>query len=165
MKKNVYIDFDGVLGLFDTTKSIEEVAKPGYSLTVPLMKEMCNAVKMLKEDDTLSKEFNFKLLSAAIALHAEQDKTQVLREEFDDRFADDAVFVQYGTSKSQYAEGGNILIDDFSPNLHEWEAAGGIGIKVYNGINGNHGTWTGYSVHSKAKPEVIYRTIKGFLTT
>lgn len=162
--KIVYIDFDGVLGVFDTTKSLEEVAKPGYSLTVPLMKEMCDAIKMLKEDDTLAKKFSFKPLSAAIALHAERDKTQVLQKAVDDQFASDAVFVQYGTSKSQYAEGGNILIDDFSFNLHEWEAAGGIGIKVYNGINGSHGTWTGYSVHSKAKPEVIYRTIKGILT-
>ena len=39
-----------------------------------------------------------------------------------------------------------ILFDDYSKNLHEWKAAGGKGIKCYNGINGNHGTWIGAGV-------------------
>lgn len=34
-----------------------------------------------------------------------------------------------------------VLFDDLSKNLHEWKAAGGKGVKCYNGINGNHGTW------------------------
>ena len=34
-----------------------------------------------------------------------------------------------------------ILFDDYSKNLHAWKAAGGIGLKCYNGINGTHGTW------------------------
>ena len=34
-----------------------------------------------------------------------------------------------------------VLFDDLSKNLHEWRAAGGKGVKCYNGINGNHGTW------------------------
>ena len=41
-----------------------------------------------------------------------------------------------------------ILIDDFSKNLHRWEAAGGTGIKILNGINATKGTWTGYSIPS-----------------
>ena len=35
------------------------------------------------------------------------------------------------------------MFDDYSQNLHEWQAAGGTGIKCYNGINGNNGTWKG----------------------
>ena len=160
--QNVYIDFDGVLGVFDTSKSLEEVAAAGYSLTLPMIQNMCQAVNMLRLDPDLNKRYDVKLLSAIINDQAGDDKTEVLRREFDDDFADKAVFVRYGESKASYAQD-NILLDDFSHNLHEWESNGGIGIKVYNGINGNHGSWHGYAVQTTARPEVIYHTVKGIL--
>ena len=37
----------------------------------------------------------------------------------------------------------DILIDDHTPNLHRWEAAGGTGIKWLNQVNGNNGRFEG----------------------
>ena len=40
----------------------------------------------------------------------------------------------------------DILIDDYTKNLTEWEFAGGTGIKALNGINGKNGVWKGLAV-------------------
>lgn len=161
-KKKVYVDYDGVIAYFLKEKSIEEVAQKGYALSVPLVESFCDAIKKLMNDKDLE-EYEFCLLSAYLNDYSIQDKTVMITKRFGDEFAARSVFVKYGTSKAVYAKGGNILIDDFSENLHEWEEFGGVGIKVYNGINGNHGTWHGYSVHSTAVQYVIYNTLKGIL--
>ncbi|MFR5733170.1 MAG: hypothetical protein ACLUD2_15645 [Clostridium sp.] len=45
----------------------------------------------------------------------------------------------YRGSAASQAQPGDILIDDHTPNLHRWEAAGGTGIKWLNQVNGNNG--------------------------
>lgn len=160
--KTVFIDYDGVIAYFLKEKSLEEVAQKGYTLTVPLVESFCTALEKLMEDEGLS-GYDFRLLSAVLNEDAKNDKITMLTRRFGEKFAKKAAFVQYGMSKAPFAEGGNILLDDFSKNLHEWESFGGVGIKVYNGINGNNGTWRGYSVHSTATNNVIYNTLKGVL--
>ncbi len=160
--KTIYVDYDGVLAYFLKDSSIEEVATPGYTLKVPMVDTVCDAVSMLLADKDLE-GFDIRVLSAVISDDAKSDKKTMLTRRFGKEFADKAIFVKYGDSKAPFAKGGNILIDDFSFNLHQWEEFGGVGIKVYNGINGNHGTWLGYSVHSQAGSIIIYRTIKGIL--
>ncbi|MCR5670717.1 MAG: hypothetical protein K6G10_06895 [Butyrivibrio sp.] len=162
MIKTVYIDYDGVIAYFLKEKSLEEVAQPGYTLTVPMVEAFCTALEMLIYDKDLE-GYDFRLLSAALNERAKEDKLTMLKNRFGYDFASKATFVNYGDSKAPYAKGGNILLDDLSKNLHEWEKDGGIGIKVYNGINGNNGTWKGYSVHSTSNCIVIYKTIKGIL--
>ena len=161
--KTVYVDYDGVIAYFLKDKSLEEVAQKGYTLTVPLVESFCFALRELMEDHELNKQYKFKVLSAVLNDYAKEDKKYMLSSKFGKTFAENAEFVTYGQSKAPFAEGGNVLLDDFSKNLHEWESMGGIGIKVYNGINGNNGSWRGYSVHSTAKNNVIYHTLKGIL--
>ncbi len=160
--KTIYVDYDGVLAYFLKESSLEEVAMPGYTLKVPMVDTVCDAVSMLLADDSI-KGYDIRVLSAAMNDSAKNDKRTMLTRRFGKEFADRAVFVKYGDSKAPFAKGGNILIDDFSYNLHQWEAFGGVGVKVYNDINGNHGTWHGYSVHSQAGSVVIYRMLKGIL--
>ena len=162
MKKTVYIDYDGVIAYFLKDKSLEEVAQDGYTLTVPMVDTFCDALEMALNDKELS-DYDFRLLSAILNKYSKADKKEMLTRRFGTEFAHNAVFVNYGDSKAPYAEGGNILLDDFSDNLREWEGNGGIGIKVYNDINGTKGTWKGYSVHSMARADVIYTTLKGVL--
>ena len=71
------------------------------------------------------------------------------------------IFVPYGERKSDYVDEAdvNVLLDDYSRNLHEWKAEGNIGCKFYNGINGTHGTWDGYSVSSWMTAEQITAVI------
>lgn len=42
--------------------------------------------------------------------------------------------IPHNMSKAKYAKG-NILLDDWNVNLEEWKAAGGIPVKILNGIN------------------------------
>lgn len=57
----------------------------------------------------------------------------------------DAIFTPCGACKADYVKtsGLNILIDDYTKNLLEWENQGRnfLGIKFDNGINGNIGKW------------------------
>jgi 5'(3')-deoxyribonucleotidase len=158
-KIEIFVDMDGVLVPFDTTKSIEEVAKPGYSLGLPKMENMCKALK------ELSKYYNVRILSSVLHDTAIRDKREWLRNNFNEDFAFDALFVPYGTSKNDIIKkisdkSRMFLIDDFSKNLHEWE---GVGIKVYNGINGSNGSWKGYSVHSNADWKIIFNQLVGII--
>lgn len=71
------------------------------------------------------------------------------------------IFVDYGKSKADGLDGGrHLLIDDFTRNLREWEGAGYTGVKFYNGINGTHGTWDGYSIDHKMPVEKMAVIIK-----
>ena len=51
------------------------------------------------------------------------------------------------------------LLVDYYRILHEWKADGNIGCKFYNGINGTHGTWDGYSVNIGMTAEQITTVI------
>lgn len=53
----------------------------------------------------------------------------------------------------------DILVDDYSANLHQWVAAGGRAVKVMNHINGNNGTWTGPTVDISDRSEDIASAI------
>ena len=57
------------------------------------------------------------------------------------------ILVPYGQSKPAYAEEGAVLVDDYSMNLHEWEASGRTGVKFRTSVNGHHGSWKGISVN------------------
>lgn len=70
-------------------------------------------------------------------------------------------FVPYGDDKSLYIKANerNVLLDDFSENLRRWEAAGHIGFKYYNGINGTHGTWGGYALTRNMSAAAMFKTL------
>ncbi len=161
--RNIFVDYDGVLAYFQKDKSIEEVAEPGYTLTVPMMDTVCDALTALMKDrDILATGISIRVLSAVLHDGAANDKKTMLERRFGKDFADSAMFVRYGSPKEALAEG-NVLIDDFSYNLHKWEENGGVGIKMYNGINGTKGTWHGYSVHATSGSIIIYKTLKGII--
>lgn len=53
---------------------------------------------------------------------------------------------------------GDVLVDDFTKNLNEWQ---GVAVKLYNGINGTHGTWQGFSIHNKMTPDKMVSQLDG----
>lgn len=58
----------------------------------------------------------------------------------------------------------DILLDDYSVNLHEWEAAGGTAIKVLNGVNGTNGTWKGAKVSAFTTANDCAKALRNILT-
>lgn len=95
------------------------------------------------------------LSSYLTGCQALQDKQEWMDEHFPEIDRKQRLFVPYGACKADFVKEQfgldvlteeMVLFDDFSKNLHEWQAAGGKGVKCYNGINGNHGTWSGDGV-------------------
>lgn len=144
MESVIYIDMDGVLAKWNTAASIEDTYQPGYFL----MREAEASIKALLQL-LQYKGYNVCLLTAAYEEGtAKADKRQWT---FKNNINVPICFVPYGKNKANYVDKSmkNILIDDFTKNLREWESAGNIGIKFYNGINGTHGTWNGYNINHR----------------
>ncbi len=156
----IYVDMDGVTAKFEKA-SLEEMYADGFFLS---RKVVPNVIDCLEK---LSRAFDVELyiLSAVISDRAREEKIAWNKENVPFIPLNHQLYPPYGENKATYLkEKGleigkdDILIDDFSPNLHSWP---GIGIKIYNGINGTHGTWQGYSVHSNMNPKHMCYQVLG----
>ena len=131
MKLKFYVDMDGVLAKWNSLASQEDTFEKGYFLN--------------RKPDNKAIEYVQNLVNKG--------------NDVDNNGLENipSIFVPYGVPKLDYIilreDTTNILIDDFSKNLHEWEKGkNNIGIKYYNGINGNHGTWKGNSINPELNP-------------
>ena len=157
-KINIYIDMDGVQAVYGKGDSVEEMGKPGYFRNRPVQNNVIELMQALNIDEHI----NLIILSSVFADdHSVEDKLMWLVEQ--DLMDVRVCFVPEGERKSDYAiQGGlNILIDDFSKNLFDWESkgVGFVGIKFLNGINGTKGTWArrrGLTLDSNLPAEELY---------
>lgn len=163
MRKKCYFDMDGTIAKWQDIP-LEVIAAPGYFKNVPVIESMCHVVtRLIKESHTKNSPEIFILSSVFQDDHSVDDKKYWLRVNLPEMDEDHMIFVPYGEKKSSVIKEPNssdILVDDFTFNLKSWH---GVGIKVYNGINGTHGTWDGYSIHSNMNPELLYRQLKGII--
>ena len=160
--KTIYIDMDGVMAVWQTEKRIEEVAQKGYFRNLPAMENVIGTVKKLLKTEWI----HVCILSSVFKdKHSAGDKMYWIENNLPEMKLEDIFFVPYGEKKSDYANcnKNSYLLDDLSLNLHDWEKSGGVGIKMYNGINGKNGTWKGFSVKSDMDPDKMYRQIIGIL--
>ncbi len=157
MARRIYVDMDGVLATWNSDKSLEEVAMPGYFRDLTPMRNVVDAIKRIIH----SKQYEVYILSSVLHDIAIRDKNYWLDTYLPEIPLINRIFVPYGQIKADYI--GNldyrdILVDDFSKNLKEWH---GVGIKLLNGINGTKGTWNGYVVNGNSNPTCIMNTIMG----
>ncbi len=156
MKKTVvFFDMDGVLYEFNKV-SVEETFKKGYFANLAPQPNMVGLLKSLH-----AKGVDVCILSSVYTQgSAKADKITALEKANLDDI--NCIFVPYGESKKSYIDSMyknhiKILIDDFSPNLFDWEREDlNVGIKCLNGINGTNGTWQkegGYTISSNTKPQ------------
>lgn len=124
---------DGVLADFNgEPNSLERfVNEKGFFQLLketPLCKKLNEALKDNNE--------NVYILSASPNDRADIDKAFWLFEHLPNIKAENIIFVRSGKEKAQYAKG-NLLFDDYSDNLLEWEKFGGFGVKVVSGKRNN----------------------------
>ena len=142
-KQRLFVDMDGTLTKFiDQSKNPDALLQPGYFEALPPQQNVVDAVKLA----VAQQKYEVYILSAAL-----DTPTAILEKDaWLDRYLPEVdgphrLFVANGSVKSLCVPGGvrenDILLDDYSHNLHEWVEAGGLGIKVMNGINGQHGSW------------------------
>ncbi len=152
----INVDMDGTLTEFEYVMPEIWMSK-GYFRRRPPQNSVIKAVKLL-----LKLGFDVKILSAVVDddLGPERirEKNEWLDEYLPEISKENRVFVPYGCNKSEYIDvhEDDILLDDYSKNLHSWK---GIGIKVKNGLNGTKGSWKGYEVSTRQTPAAIANTI------
>lgn len=164
-KRNIFIDMDGVLATWNPNASLEEVARQGYFLSLPAEKNVIKAVNMLSANADLSL---YLLAAVFVNDHSIIEKQVWLDKHGVNIPVSRRFFLPYGIDKSSFIKektGSNkkdILLDDFSQNLHSWH---GIGIKMYNQCNGTKGTWNGYCVKNTMPPDILYNQLYGIILT
>lgn len=155
-KQKIYVDMDGTLMKWNPEASLEEVTSKGYFRNLAAEANVCKAIRKI----IATSEYEVFILSSVfVDDHSIEEKKQSLNYYLPEITEDHMIFVPYGESKSNFLNSRrktDVLIDDFSENLHKWH---GIAIKMYNGINGRHGTWTGYSVYNRMEPEYLAKQI------
>lgn len=165
-KQRLFVDMDGTLAKFiDQTDTPGALLEPGYFESLPPQQNVVEAIKQLTKAPALE----VYVLSAALDLpNAVPEKNAWLDAHLPEIDLEHRLFPAHNQLKSMFTPGGlrhsDILLDDYSRNLHDWVQAGGIGIKLLNGINNNHGTWTksqnpleGAAVSYAGSPEEMIR--------
>lgn len=146
----IYIDMDGVIARWNTWATLEDTQREGYFLNCIPEKSIIRGIRLLKFLGV-----HVCILSATCDSQAAREKS-IWLDRYVGRYIQ-RIFVPYGTNKADYIGGGRnaILVDDYSTNLHQWEASGNKGVKFYNGINGTNGTWTGSFVSKDMSAVVL----------
>ena len=158
-KPKILFDVDGTLALWNLAATEEEIHDPKYYLSQTPDIALINVARTLLNDPNIEVGVISKVFDERIA------KVKV---KWLNKFhlgGINHIFVPYEERKDAYipSDGIYILIDDYTKNLNEWEAAGHTAIKYRTAVNGNNGTWKGPSINQRMSEQemlkVIYKTI------
>ena len=144
--KIIYFDLDGTLAKWRSV--------PVWVTKLPLY------FLFLRREETLIRLFN-RLLRLGYDCRI-LSKSYNRRTDFEKRLwcrmaglRGPVILVPYGASKIAFSAQGSVLVDDYSLNLHEWEASGRRGVKFRTKVNGKNGTWKGFSLfQNQSVPEM-----------
>lgn len=154
----VYFDMDGVTARWEEA-SLEELFTEGFFLSRKPVVDVISAVEKLQQSGLCS----VYILSSVVNEHAEAEKREWNQKYMGFIPEERQIYVPYGSNKSDFLpqrRDTDILVDDFSKNLHEWH---GVGVKLLNGINWTKGTWKGHVVNGTASADIIYQSLCGLI--
>ncbi len=144
-KKRLFVDMDGTLAVFKHVDTLEKLYEPGYFKD---LEPNINVVNAVKEILAHKPDIDVYILSSVLSdsNYALKEKREWLEKYLPEIPIGKCIFPPCGQDKTNFVPGGlketDYLLDDYSKNLNSWEPPA-RGIKLMNGINGNHGTWTG----------------------
>ena len=145
-KIRLFVDMDGTLAEFKAVDTLEKLYEENYFLNLKPHKNVVDAVSYICK---FYPDIEVYILSAVLsdspyALDEKNKWLDMYLPEIDDSHR---IFPPCGTDKKEFLESAfgcisdkDFLLDDYSNNLHSWDPPA-RGIKLLNGINGNHGTW------------------------
>jgi 5'(3')-deoxyribonucleotidase len=159
---NLFVDMDGTLAhwrrpneeyvLNGETRYFhqDDIYEPGYFEVLPPEENVVRAVSALAS----ASPFEVYVLSAVEprSITAYGDKNIWLNKYLPEIKTDHRIFMPCGTKKVDFLNlentALNVLLDDYTRNLQEFVAGGAknVGIKILNGINDTHRSWTGHRV-------------------
>ncbi len=147
-KYRLFVDMDGTLAEFRNLDTLEKLYEKGYFQNLKPITPMVEVIRNLYNNHP---EMEIYVLSSVLSdsPYALDEKNKWLDSHLPEIDSRHRIFSPCGRKKREYVPGGktgyDFLIDDYTKNLFEWENLW-TGIKVLNGINGNHGTWLGNRV-------------------
>jgi len=135
-RPRIFVDLDGTCAEWVPEGNWRE---KGYFLSLTPVREMTETLRLVSDI------FEIHVLSWAVSPTAEKEKRLWVSEYMPFVKTDRVHIVPYGASKQKYVPGGvkqeDLLIDDYTPALFAWKAAGGRPVKFYNGLNGTQGRY------------------------
>lgn len=164
--KRLFVDMDGTLATWRSAASYEDLFQKGYFRHLPPYQAVVEAVEKL-----VRAGIQTYILSAYLeeSPYAAPEKIEWAKEFAPFIRPNDRLLVPTGIKKADFVEqcvlegerlnADCFLLDDYSANLHEWKEAGGTGIKLINGVNGNNGTWKDSTVSRFESAEKIAKQI------
>lgn len=157
MGKRIFVDMDGTLAEFRTAANPSDLYQKGFFLGLNPLTNVIEAVKILCKENHEVYILSSVLKDSKFAL---DEKNRWLDAYLPEIPTERRLFPACGTSKKSVLQEisiHDVLLDDFSRNLHDWNP--GHAIKLINGINGTKGTWKGDRVYSSMRPDIIARDI------
>lgn len=161
----IYCDMDGVLAQWDKACTFELTFEKDYFYNLLLEPAVKEALQLL-----IDAGFEVSVLSAAYEEgHARIDKSRWLEKYGMKHF--NRLYTVCGENKADFIdveEGVTyILLDDYNPNLINWDATnknGGnfVAVKFLNGINGGTDAWKGRTIYHRSSGETIAHTLADF---
>ena len=168
MKKtiNLFVDMDGTIAKFYYKKDyLERMYEQGYFENLPLY-AIAKQINEFADKDTC---VNVYILSACInSPYCEQEKVAWLLKNMPNINPKNFIFTKVGENKvlkaktivENFDECINILLDDYTLNLEQWQEQSLLcmGVKFINGMNDTTKTWKGAKAKTfKQLEEIIQK--------
>lgn len=145
----VFVDMDGCLAEFKQPNRFEDLFEKNYFLNLRPHANIVETVKALDKNQN----YEVYILSSVLqeSKYAKQEKALWLKQYLPELNEEQIIFSQCNKSKVAFVPNGiketDILLDDYNLNLKEWKLAGARPIKVVNGINDKHHSWSGLRIN------------------
>lgn len=151
-QKRLFIDMDGTLAVFTPVDTLETLYERGYYANLQPHENVIQGVRQFLQENEDTEVY---IMSSVLAdsPYALDEKNAWLDKYLPEVEPGHRLFPPCGQSKADFVPEGiketDYLLDDYSVNLHQWEAAGGCGVKLMNGINGSKGSWKGSRIEHR----------------
>lgn len=155
MKTRLYVDMDGTIAEWRSIANPETLYQKGYFATLSPYRNVVNGIRMLNA----AADVELYILSHYLpdSVYALSEKKWWISRYLDEIPESHRIFLPCGLDKAKYRiSEDDFLLDDYSANLHQW---GKTGIKVLNGVNATHGTWTGSRISRMRSAESFCRAL------
>lgn len=147
--KRLFVDMDGTLAEFHPVDTMETLYEQGYFAQLAPHENVVNGIKTFMKENPETEVF---ILSSVLtdSPYAQTEKNEWLDRYLSEIGMENRIFVPCGSAKNEFVPGGvrenDVLLDDYSKNLHEWP---GQALKLMNGINGTKGSFQGKKISAE----------------